>query len=172
MFNLKFSKINPFLKMELPLLYTDRLYSVKSQSVVFYLIRKICLMLPMTLATSIRTFAIRLVNSTSPGLTCFFASIKKGMTNCAPHLPNITDILNPLSTIILSSWFIFLEKIYFSVVYWSLKLLHHLCKKLESVHLHFLADQCITQNDHKLTTVFFQSYSQNIVAWNSVILVF
>ena len=129
-------------------------------------------MLPTTLATSIWTFAICLVNPTSSGLTCYFASIKRRNDQCAPHLPNITEILNPLLTIILSSWFIFLEKIYFSVVYRSLELLHHPRKKLECMHLDFLADQCITRNDHKLPTVFFRSYPQNIVAWNSVILVF
>ena len=60
-------------------------------------------MLPMVLATNIQTFAIRHVNLTSQGLSCFLPLSDEGMANCVTHLANITDILNPLSPITLLS---------------------------------------------------------------------
>ena len=51
--------------------------------------------------------------------------VKEGMTNCAPYVPNVSEILNPLSAIFLSSWFIFLKKSEFSVICWSLDLPSH-----------------------------------------------
>ena len=59
--------------------------------------------LPVTLSTCIRTFAIRLVNSTSSGFNYFLPLVKEGMINCAPYVPNVSEILNPLSAITLSS---------------------------------------------------------------------
>ena len=94
------------------------LFSKKSMGNVLSSKEYFFFILPVTLSTCIPTFAIRLVNS-------FLPLVKEGMINCAPYVPNVSEILNPLSAITLPSWFIFLKKFEFSVICWSLDLPPH-----------------------------------------------
>ena len=86
------------------------LFSQKSMGNVLSNKEYVCFILLMTLSTCIWTFAIRLVNSTSSGFNSFLRLVKERLTNCAPCVPNDSEIMNPLCAITLSSWFIFLKR--------------------------------------------------------------
>ena len=64
-----------------------------------------CFQLPITRSTFIRTLATLLVFSTSCCLNCFWPLVKAGIASWAPYVPSVSDILNPRSAMITSSYF-------------------------------------------------------------------